>query len=162
MFSAALTSFLTGITEPIEFSFLFVAPVLYALHALMAGCAQLLFSVLGAKLGFTFSHGFIDFVLYYTIDTKPWLVLLIGPLWGLLYFGVFRWAILHFDLKTPGRDVEDPIVASVPAGAPAADSLCRTARATRSADATTSPASTPASRACASRCAIAPACRPIG
>ncbi len=123
MFSAALTSFLTGITEPIEFSFLFVAPVLYALHALMAGCAQLLFNVLGAKLGFTFSHGFIDFVLYYTIDTKPWLVLLIGPLWGLLYFGVFRWAILHFDLKTPGRDVEDPIVASVPAGAPAADTF---------------------------------------
>ena len=123
MFSAALTSFLTGITEPIEFSFLFVAPVLYALHALMAGCAQLLFNVLGAKLGFTFSHGFIDFVLYYTIDTKPWLVLLIGPLWGLLYFGVFRWAILHFDLKTPGRDVEDPIVAAVPADALAGDTM---------------------------------------
>jgi glucose PTS system EIICB or EIICBA component len=104
MLSAALTSFLTGITEPVEFSFLFVAPVLYGLHALMAGGAQLLFLVLGAKLGFTFSHGFIDYALYYPIDTKPWLVLAIGPLWGLLYFAVFRWAILRFDLKTPGRE----------------------------------------------------------
>jgi glucose PTS system EIICB or EIICBA component len=107
MLSAALTSFLTGITEPIEFSFLFVAPILYGFHALLAGCAQFLFETLGAKLGFTFSHGFIDYVLYYTMDTKPWLVLAIGPLWGLLYFTLFRWAILNFDLKTPGRDVED-------------------------------------------------------
>jgi glucose PTS system EIICB or EIICBA component len=106
MLSAALTSFLTGITEPIEFSFLFLAPILYGFHALLAGCAQLLFLLLGAKLGFTFSHGFIDYVLYYTMDTKPWLVLLIGPLWGLLYFGLFRWAILRFDLKTPGREPE--------------------------------------------------------
>jgi glucose PTS system EIICB or EIICBA component len=114
MLSAALTSFLTGITEPIEFSFLFLAPMLYGLHALLAGCAQLLFQVLGAKLGFTFSHGFIDFVLYYTIDTKPWLVLVVGPLWGLMYFGLFSWAIKRFDLKTPGRDVEDAATAAVP------------------------------------------------
>ena len=114
MLSAALTSFLTGITEPIEFSFLFLAPMLYGLHALLAGCAQLLFQVLGAKLGFTFSHGFIDFVLYYTIDTKPWLVLVVGPLWGLMYFGLFSWAIKRFDLKTPGRDIEDAATAAVP------------------------------------------------
>jgi PTS system glucose-specific IIC component len=116
MLSAALTSFLTGITEPIEFSFLFLAPMLYGLHAILAGCAQLLFQVLGAKLGFTFSHGFIDFVLYYTIDTKPWLVLVIGPFWGLMYFGLFTWAIERFDLKTPGREVEDTTAAAVPAG----------------------------------------------
>jgi PTS system glucose-specific IIC component len=115
MLSAALTSFLTGITEPIEFSFLFVAPMLYGIHALLAGCAQLLFQILGAKLGFTFSHGFIDFVLYYTIDTKPWLVLVVGPIWGLLYFGLFRWAILRFDLKTPGRDVEEAALVGAPA-----------------------------------------------
>ena len=121
MFSAALTSFLTGITEPIEFSFLFVAPILYGLHALLAGAAQLLFQLLGAKLGFTFSHGFIDYVLYYTMDTKPWLVLVIGPLWGLVYFALFRWAILRFDLKTPGRDVED--TATVPATAQQTDSF---------------------------------------
>lgn len=109
MLSAALTSFLTGITEPVEFSFLFVAPVLYGIHALLAGSAQLLFQLLGAKLGFTFSHGFIDFVLYYTMDTKPWLVLAIGPLWALLYYGLFHWAIVRFDLKTPGREADtDP------------------------------------------------------
>jgi len=79
MVSAALTSFLTGITEPIEFSFMFVAPVLYGVHALLAGFSQILFSLLGAKLGFTFSQGFIDFVLYYAKDTKPWLVLVVGP-----------------------------------------------------------------------------------
>jgi PTS system glucose-specific IIC component len=106
MVSAALTSFLTGITEPIEFSFLFVAPALYAVHALFAGVAQALFSVLGAKLGFTFSHGVIDFVLYYTLDTKPWLTFVFGPIWALLYYATFRWAILRFDLKTPGRETE--------------------------------------------------------
>jgi PTS system glucose-specific IIC component len=106
MVSAALTSFLTGITEPIEFSFLFVAPVLYGLHALLAGCSQALFNVLGAKLGFTFSHGVIDFVLYYGIDTKPWLVFIFGPAWALVYYVAFRWAIQRFDLRTPGREPE--------------------------------------------------------
>jgi PTS system glucose-specific IIC component len=106
MVSAALTSFLTGITEPVEFSFLFVAPPLYALHALLAGAAQALFSVLGARLGFTFSHGAIDYVLYYTLDTRPWLALVFGPAWALLYYGTFRWAIRRFDLATPGRGPE--------------------------------------------------------
>jgi PTS system glucose-specific IIC component len=112
MVSAALTSFLTGITEPIEFSFMFAAPALYALHAVLAGCSQALFSLLGAKLGFTFSQGFIDFILYYAKDTKPWLVLVVGPLYACLYYGVFRAAIGLFDLKTPGReeaeDAEEP------------------------------------------------------
>ncbi len=120
MLSAALTSFLTGITEPIEFSFLFVAPMLYGLHALLAGSAQLLFQILGAKLGFTFSHGFIDFVLYYTLDTRPWLVLLIGPVWAILYYGLFRWAIRRFDLPTPGREREPDVMAAAAGEAPAA------------------------------------------
>lgn len=120
MLSAALTSFLTGITEPIEFSFLFVAPMLYGLHALLAGSAQLLFQILGAKLGFTFSHGFIDFVLYYTLDTRPWLVLLIGPAWAILYYGLFRWAIRRFDLPTPGREREPDVMAAAAGEAPAA------------------------------------------
>ena len=119
MVSAALTSFLTGITEPVEFSFLFVAPVLYGLHALLAGGAQALFNVLGAKLGFTFSHGAIDFVLYYTLDTKPWLVFLLGPVWALLYYATFRWAIRRFDLRTPGREAEAAAAAAASeAGAP--------------------------------------------
>jgi PTS system glucose-specific IIC component len=104
MVSAAATSFLTGITEPIEFSFLFLAPLLYALHALLAGLAFVVANLAGMKLGFTFSHGFFDLVLYWPMDTRPWLVLLLGPLWGLVYYGVFRAAILRFDLKTPGRE----------------------------------------------------------
>ncbi|SMP62866.1 PTS system, glucose-specific IIBC component [Desulfonatronum zhilinae] len=104
MLSAALTSFLTGITEPIEFSFMFVAPVLYAIHAVFAAGCQLLFSLLGAKLGFTFSQGFIDFALFFALDTRPWLVLVFGPLVGLIYYGTFRVLIRAWDLKTPGRE----------------------------------------------------------
>lgn len=107
MVSAALTSFLTGITEPIEFSFLFIAPALYFLHALLAGASQVIFGLLGVKLGFTFSHGLIDYLLYFSLDTKPFFVLLLGPLYALAYYGVFRASILKFDLKTPGRDIEE-------------------------------------------------------
>ena len=104
MVSAALTSFLTGITEPIEFSFMFVAPVLYGIHAVLAACSQVTFALLGAKLGFTFSHGCIDYILYYAKDTRPGLVLVIGPIYAAIYYGLFRWAIGRFDLKTPGRE----------------------------------------------------------
>lgn len=107
MVSAALTSFLTGITEPLEFSFIFVAPILYGVHALLAGLAQLVLGLLGVKLGFTFSQGFIDYILYFSMDTKPWLVLIVGPLFALLYYGVFRTLILVLDLKTPGREVDE-------------------------------------------------------
>lgn len=116
MASAALTSFLTGITEPIEFSFMFLAPALYGLHALLAGGCQALFSVLGAKLGFTFSHGFIDYVLYYSKDTKPWLVLVVGPLVAALYYGLFRFVITRWNLATPGREPESTATTSLAAG----------------------------------------------
>lgn len=106
MVSAAVTSFLFGITEPIEFSFLFVAPALYFVHACLAAAGQALFGLLGAKLGFTFSQGFFDYVLYFPLSTKPWLVLVFGPLWGLLYYGVFRFMIVKFNLRTPGREDE--------------------------------------------------------
>ncbi|MCB0227040.1 MAG: PTS transporter subunit EIIB, partial [Anaerolineae bacterium] len=109
MVTAALTSFLTGITEPLEFAFLFVAPVLYFFHAVMAGAAMSLMYVLGAKLGLTFSFGFIDYVLLYPLNTKPWLVLLIGPFFFLLYYVVFRAGIKWFNLKTPGREDADTI-----------------------------------------------------
>ena len=107
MVSAALTSFLTGITEPIEFSFLFVAPILYGFHALLAGLAFPLLYLLGAKLGYTFSHGFIDYTLFFAMDTRPWLVLVLGPLYAAVYYGVFRVLILKLDLKTPGREREE-------------------------------------------------------
>ena len=107
MISAAFTSFLTGITEPIEFSFLFVAPALYAIHALMAGFCDWLFQMMGGKMGFTFSHGFIDFFLFNSLGTKSWLILAFGPLFAALYYVVFRFAIKRFDLKTPGRELDD-------------------------------------------------------
>jgi len=110
MMSAALTSFLTGITEPIEFAFLFVAPALYAVHAFLVGSAFLIMNVLGAKLGYTFSHGLIDYLLFFALDTKPWLVLLVGPIYGMIYYVLFRVIINMFDLKTPGREDEEAIV----------------------------------------------------
>lgn len=104
MISAALTSFLTGITEPIEFSFMFVAPMLYAVHALLAGTAFATFYVVGGLMGTSFSHGLIDYVLLFGQGTKPWVVLILGPIYALLYYVVFRTIITKFDLKTPGRE----------------------------------------------------------
>ncbi len=116
MLSAAATSFLTGVTEPVEFAFLFLAPFLYALHALLAGLSYLVAELAGMRLGFTFSHGLFDLVLYWPMGTRPWLVPLLGPLWALAYYALFRAAILRFDLRTPGR--EEP---SASAAEPAAE-----------------------------------------
>ncbi len=104
MISAALTSFLTGITEPLEFSFMFVAPILYVAHVIMAGLAFPIMYLLGGRLGYTFSQGGVDYVFYYTLDQKPWLVLLIGPLYFLMYYFVFSTLIRWRNLKTPGRE----------------------------------------------------------
>jgi PTS system glucose-specific IIC component len=106
MISAALTSFLTGITEPIEFSFLFVAPVLFGVHAVIAGFCQWLFNILGGRMGFTFSHGLIDFVLFNSLGTKVWLIPALAPVFAALYYFVFRFMIYQFNLKTPGREDE--------------------------------------------------------
>ncbi len=114
MISAALTSFLTGITEPIEFSFMFVAPVLYFIHAVLCGIAYYLCVILGIKHGMTFSHGGIDFVLLYPKSTHAAWLFVLGPIWAIVYYSVFRLAILRFNLKTPGR--EDETTAAVPVG----------------------------------------------
>jgi len=109
MISAALTSFLTGITEPIEFSFMFVAPALYIVHAALAASTQFLANTLGMHMGFTFSQGGIDFVMFNILGhlaQRWWLVLVLGPAYGLVYYGLFRWAIPQFRLKTPGREEE--------------------------------------------------------
>lgn len=106
MGSAALTSFLTGITEPLEFSFLFVAPVLYVAHAVLVGIAFLATYLLDARLGYSFSHGFIDYALYYVNNIRPWIILVLGPIFAVIYFVVFRTLILRMDLKTPGREAE--------------------------------------------------------
>lgn len=104
MISAALTSFVTGITEPIEFAFLFIAPVLYLIHALLAGLAFVISYSFGAKLGYTFSHGFIDYILFYAMANKPWIILMLGPLYAFVYYFVFRFAISRWHLLTPGRE----------------------------------------------------------
>ncbi|HOY68496.1 MAG TPA: PTS glucose transporter subunit IIBC [Candidatus Ozemobacteraceae bacterium] len=117
MMSAALTSFLTGITEPIEFSFIFVAPLLYGIHAVMAAGAYALCIMLGIKHGMTFSHGLIDFIVLFPQSTKALWLLVIGPLWAAGYFFVFRWFILTFDLKTPGREAEEAADSAVAGGA---------------------------------------------
>jgi PTS system glucose-specific IIC component len=107
MISAALTSFLTGITEPIEFSFLFVAPLLYGIHALLAGAAYFLCVELGIRHSTTFSHGLIDYIVLYPNSQRGWWLLWVGPLWALMYFTIFRTLIVRLNLKTPGREAEE-------------------------------------------------------
>ena len=107
MISAALTSFITGITEPIEFAFLFVAPMLYGIHALLAGAAYFICIELGIKHGTTFSHGLIDYVVLYSQSTRGWWLLWLGPLWAMMYYALFYTLITRFNLKTPGREDED-------------------------------------------------------
>jgi len=111
MSSGGFTAFLTGITEPLEYSFLFVAPLLYGIHILLAGLAFPILYLLGARLCYSFSHGAIDLALFSILDIKPWMVLIVGPLYFLLYFGLFYGAIKVFSLKTPGREDEEAEVA---------------------------------------------------
>jgi PTS system N-acetylglucosamine-specific IIC component len=106
LFSMALTSFLTGVTEPIEFTFMFLAPLLFALHALLTGAAFVVMSLLGVKLGFGFSAGLFDYVLNFGKATRPLLLIPVGLAYFGIYYAVFRWAIARFDLKTPGREAE--------------------------------------------------------
>jgi PTS system glucose-specific IIC component len=110
MISAALTSFLTGITEPIEFSFMFVAPALYFVHAILCGCAYAICILTGIKHSMTFTHGLIDFIILYRQSHNALWFFVIGPLWAAMYYGVFSFIIRHWDLKTPGREIEQNIV----------------------------------------------------
>jgi len=107
MLSGALTSFLTGITEPIEFAFLFVAPLLYVVHAILASAAYVTCIVLGIKHGMTFSHGLIDYLVLFPRSSNALWLLVIGPLWALMYYAIFTVLIRKFDLKTPGREEEE-------------------------------------------------------
>ncbi|MGG3469125.1 glucose-specific PTS transporter subunit IIBC [Neobacillus pocheonensis] len=109
MASAALTSFLTGITEPIEFSFLFVAPVLFGIHAVFAGLSFMVMHLLDVKIGMTFSGGLINYILFGLINpqTHAWLVIPVGLVFALIYYFGFRFAIRKFNLKTPGRELDD-------------------------------------------------------
>lgn len=107
LFSVGFTSFLTGITEPIEFMFMFLAPSLYIIHALLTGLALAVSYMLNIKHGFSFSAGAIDYFLYMKLATNGWLLIPVGIVFGLIYYFVFVFAIKKLDLPTPGRVDEE-------------------------------------------------------
>ncbi|MDP4143328.1 MAG: glucose PTS transporter subunit IIA [Bacillota bacterium] len=107
MISAAFVAFLTGITEPIEFTFIFVAPILFVFHVLAAFAAGIITSLLHIRLGYTFSASFIDYLLGFKFAGHPWLIWPVGLAFFALYFVVFYFTITKFDIKTPGREDED-------------------------------------------------------
>lgn len=106
MGSAALTTFLTGITEPLEFSFLFVAPLLFAVHAVFAGLSFMTMHILGTKIGMTFSGGLIDYLIFGVIPNRTpwWNVIIVGLIMAVIYYFGFRFVIRKFNLRTPGRE----------------------------------------------------------
>lgn len=113
LFSAALTSFLTGITEPLEFSFLFVAPILYAIHCVFAGLSFMLMNMLHVRIGMTFSGGVIDFAMFGIspategFQTNWQYVILVGLCFSVVYYIGFRFFIRKFNLMTPGREIKN-------------------------------------------------------
>ena len=108
--AAALTSLLTGITEPLEFTFIFVAPVLYGVHCVLAGLSFMLMDIFRVFIGMTFSGGLIDFSLFGLlpagagVPTRWYMVLLVGAIYAVVYYFLFLFIIKKFNLKTPGRD----------------------------------------------------------
>ena len=107
MLSAALTSFVTGVTEPLEFSFMFVAWPLYVIHALLTGTSLMVVNLLGIHDGFGFSAGAIDYLLNFNIATRPLLIIPVGLVYAAIYYFTFRWVIRKWNLPTLGRE-EDP------------------------------------------------------
>ncbi|HEU0127104.1 MAG TPA: PTS transporter subunit EIIC [Pseudonocardiaceae bacterium] len=116
MLAAGLTSLVTGVTEPIEFAFIFVAPVLFAVHAVLTGVSMALAYVLDIKIGFGFSAGLIDYVLNFNkANTEnPLLVIVLGVIYAIVYYLLFRVLIRTLDLKTPGREPEEEPVSATP------------------------------------------------
>jgi PTS system N-acetylglucosamine-specific IIC component len=106
LLSMALTSFLTGVTEPVEFAFMFLAWELYLVHAVLTGLSLVVMSMLHVKLGFGFSAGLFDYVINFNKATNPLLLLPVGAIYFAVYYGMFRYAIAKFDLKTIGREPE--------------------------------------------------------
>ncbi|MFB9588374.1 PTS transporter subunit EIIC [Streptomyces racemochromogenes] len=109
MFSLALTSFVTGVTEPIEFTFMFIAPVLYAVHAVLTGVSMALTWALGMKDGFGFSAGAIDYLLNLGKATNPAGLALVGLCFAALYYAIFRFAITKWNIPTPGRESDEEL-----------------------------------------------------
>ena len=107
MISVAIPAFLCGITEPIEFMFMFLAPGLFVIHGALTGVSMAVSVMLGIKMGFGFSAGLFDMVLNWGISTKPALSIVIGLIMSVIYFFLFVFVIKKFDLKTPGREEDE-------------------------------------------------------
>lgn len=111
LFSAALTSMLTGITEPLEFTFLFVAPIMYAVHCVLAGLSYMLMHIFGVGVGMTFSGGLIDLTLFGILQGNAktnWIwIVIVGAFYAVVYYFVFYFMITKLRLKTPGREADD-------------------------------------------------------
>lgn len=107
LLSIAFTAFLTGITEPVEFAFMFLAPALYVFHAIMTGIALALANVLNLAMGFGFSAGLIDFLLSMGISRGVLTIVIVGLIFAAIYFAVFYFAITKFNLPTPGREDDE-------------------------------------------------------
>jgi PTS system N-acetylglucosamine-specific IIC component len=122
MLAGAFTSFLTGVTEPLEFAFLFVAPLLYAVHAVLTGISLALMEALGVKDGFGFSAGAIDFAINWGKATKPWLIIVVGIVYAAVYYTLFRFAIRKWNIMTPGREPDEPGTIDITDQAPPAES----------------------------------------
>ena len=107
--AAALASFFTGVTEPLEFSFMFLAPALYAVHAVLTGISVAVTAMLPTRAGFNFSAGFVDWFLSFNAPgaQSPWMLLIVGVIVAVIYYVVFRFMIAKFDFKTPGREDDD-------------------------------------------------------
>src|SRR6516164_9100380 len=130
LLSMALTAFLTGVTEPVEFTFMFLAPILYVIHAILTGISMALMNFLGVRLGFTFSAGAFDYIISYKLGTNGWMLIPVCLVYFVIYYFLFIFAIRKFNLATPGRAEAalEPAAEAVPvtggaaagAGAPAA------------------------------------------
>lgn len=112
LFGIAFTAFLTGVTEPIEFTFMFLSPLLYVIHAILTGSSFVITYLLDIRHGFGFSAGAIDYFLNFGLATKAGLLLFVGLIYGLIYFVIFYFLIIKLDLKTPGRGDEDIVDAN--------------------------------------------------
>lgn len=112
LMAAAFASFFTGVTEPIEFSFMFLAPALYVVHALLTGLSLMIAAAFQWTAGFSFSAGFIDFFLSSRLPlaNQPYMLILLGLVFAVIYYYLFRFLIVTFDMKTPGREDEEEAV----------------------------------------------------
>ncbi len=109
LLAGALSSFFTGVTEPLEFAFMFMAPGLYFIHAGLTGLSAIVCTLLPVRCGFNFSAGFVDWILSFKapMAENPWMIIPIGLVFGVLYYVIFRFAITKWNLKTPGREDDD-------------------------------------------------------